>query len=77
MVGYEEFISEPNCVKEDIIGAIKMNVEKPPIGLMPKRMWQEQRLNDLNDAIDRYEKAKCEVPVEWLYERNELVLILS
>ena len=42
--------------------------ERPPLGLMPKYIWQEQRLQDIKEAITRYVSAGKEIPNEWLDE---------
>jgi hypothetical protein len=52
------------------------NMERPvnsPLGIIPKKIWKEQRLRDLRDAIDRYIEANHRVPVEWIKEYNELL----
>ena len=41
---------------------------------MPKRIWKEQRLRDLKDAIERYMEANQQVPVKWIDEYNELLV---
>lgn len=46
--------------------------EKPPLGIMPKRLFYEKRFQDLCDAIVRYQLAKLEIPKEWLEERAEI-----
>lgn len=54
-------------------------VPKPPLGIMPRWLWDErnptptladvwQRLNALNDAIKRYEAAGKHIPDEWYKE---------
>jgi hypothetical protein len=45
---------------------------KPPIGLMPKQLWVENRLREIAAAIQRYLDEKFEIPVEWVEEYNEL-----
>lgn len=56
-----------------------MNTEirKPPIGLIPKYMWEEQRFNDVCQAILRYSKEGFHIPIEWIEEYNELVLKIN
>jgi hypothetical protein len=46
--------------------------KKPPIGLMPKRIWETQRFEDVSAAIQRYLEAGFVVPDEWLYEYSRL-----
>lgn len=44
---------------------------KPPIGLMPKNIWQEKRSKRLKKAIIRYVKNNKPLPNEWLVEYHE------
>lgn len=46
---------------------------KPPLGIVPKFIWKEQRLMNLREAIDRYLDANLKVPVTWIEEYNELL----
>lgn len=46
---------------------------KPPLGVMPKKIWELQRISDLKDAIDRYANAQINIPIEWIEEYNDLV----
>ena len=51
-------------------------MERPvnsPLGIIPKKIWKEQRLGDLRDAIDRYLEANQRIPIEWIEEYNELL----
>lgn len=48
-------------------------VKKPPLGIMPKRFHDEKRLGALSAAIERYVDAKCQVPLEWIIEYNQLI----
>jgi len=47
--------------------------EKPPIGVMPKHIWDAKRKQDLLEAVMRYMDKNKPVPVEWIQEFNELV----
>lgn len=40
--------------------------EKPPLGIMPKYIWDNERINNLKEAIDRYVNAKIKVPLNGL-----------
>lgn len=44
---------------------------KPPIGLIPLKLHNEQRHNEVRNAICRYIEANLPVPEEWLEEYNE------
>lgn len=43
-----------------------------PIGLMPKVIWQQMRMKDIREAIDRYTEVGLPVSQKWVEEYNEL-----
>ena len=45
---------------------------KPPLGVMPKDLWNRQRQKDLADAMVRYLEAGMKTPLEWIEEYNEI-----
>ena len=45
----------------------------PPLGLIPKFIWEEQRLSELKGALARYLNANYPLPQEFVDEFNELV----
>ena len=45
---------------------------KPPLGVMPRKMWDKQRQKDLADAIFRYLETGMKIPAEWIEEYNEI-----
>lgn len=47
-------------------------LETPPLGIMPKRLHDEMRMNGLRMAIQRYLAAQKPVPTEWISEWNVL-----
>lgn len=47
--------------------------KKPPIGLMPKALHEQQRVDNLKTVINRYLEVEEPVPVEWIVEYNERV----
>lgn len=47
--------------------------KRPPLGLMPKDIWIEQRLEDVMAAIDRRLEIKSPIPSEWIEEYNWLL----
>lgn len=51
----------------------KSSFTKPPIGIMPRKLWDDQRLSDLRSALDRRLAAGFPAPPEWIEEYNELV----
>lgn len=56
-------------------GEGEMNRQKinnaPPLGIMPKTIWQEQRRVELAGAIQRYLEANLPLLPEWITEWNE------
>lgn len=38
---------------------------KPPRGLVPQRIWNEQRMANIEAAIKRYKEAGFDIPKEW------------
>lgn len=44
----------------------------PPIGLKPKYIHDEQRREEIREAIGRYVNNDKKVPVEWIEEFNAL-----
>lgn len=45
---------------------------KPPIGIKPRRVWERERMINLEEAIQRYVAAGFTVPPEWFEEFVEL-----
>jgi hypothetical protein len=58
-------------IKIIIIKTKMMN--KPPIGLKPKKYHSLERLNEVRSAIVRYYDNELPIPVEWIKEYNELL----
>ena len=46
--------------------------EKPPLGVMPRDMWDRKRQEELAEAMARYMEAGKKIPKEWLDEYNEI-----
>lgn len=46
--------------------------EKPPLGIMPKYIWDKKREKELSQAMIRYISYGKEIPAEWVEEYNEL-----
>lgn len=61
---------------EEIEDSFVPIIKKPPLGLTPQIIWYEQRIKDIEEAIDRYKKANKEIPLEWTDELLELCKIL-
>lgn len=47
-------------------------IKKPPLGIMPKYMWDFIRRNAISNAIERYVMAGEYIQKEWVVEYNEL-----
>ena len=71
--------SENNSVS-DSIGSLSGNSEssgttsiKPPIGIIPRRFWEEQRIHGLMETISQYTSQGKLVKEEWVDELNDLL----
>ena len=53
-----------------------MNRKKPPMGLVPKEIWEwrtiKLRATEIGEAIDRYVAAEKPVPWTWMKELKEI-----
>lgn len=56
------------------IGAkvVELELPKPPLGLRPRFIWVAARIEEIREAITRYEAAKHQVPRAW---RSELAAL--
>jgi len=45
----------------------------PPIGLKPRFIVTEERLEEVKEAIERYIENGFKVPAEWIEEYNDLL----
>jgi hypothetical protein len=54
---------------------------KPPLGLTPKNIWEEQmqhqRRQDIHTAVQRYISGGKEIPNDWLHELIELNIAIG
>ena len=46
---------------------------KPPIGLTPRYIKDEERIREIALAVSRFLDAKKEIPAEWIEEWNEIL----
>lgn len=51
---------------------VKKKIVKPPLGLRPRWVVDELRMNEISEAITRYMNAGRDIPDEWLEEWQEL-----
>lgn len=47
-------------------------LKKPPLGLRPRFIWEEERLDEIDAAVKRYLEDGKEIPTEWVAEYSEL-----
>ena len=47
-------------------------MKKPPIGVMPRYIWEARRKRELGRAIYEYLNAGLPILPEWVNEYNEL-----
>lgn len=47
--------------------------KKPPLGVKPRWLHEEQRLQDLGGAIFRYLSDKMPIQIDWIEEYNEII----
>lgn len=52
-------------------------LKKPPLGLIPRKIWLEDRLNEMNACFTRYLSEDYQFPEEWVKERNWLIAELK
>ena len=52
-------------------------IEKSPVGLRPRFIVVEERIREIQEALQRYVSANKAVPAEWLVELNEHTQFLS
>lgn len=46
---------------------------KPPLGVIPRWLLDEKRLCELSTGIERYVDAGKAIPLEWIYEYNQII----
>ncbi len=54
------------------MGVNKMQ-RKPSLGILPKRIHDSMRLENLKAAIERYLEAEYKIDMAWIKEYNELI----
>ncbi len=60
------------CEAYDVV-EVNKKAKKPPIGLKPKKIVDEERFLEVCAAISRYYNDEREIPVEWVEEYNQLI----
>lgn len=68
-VGYDNWLLvDGSCIQGDVHNAELPCSSKPPLGVMPKKLWEEKRAKDLCEAIQRYLDNGRVIPKEWVDE---------
>lgn len=52
--------------------AEQKNSKEPPLGLMPRKLWDEKRADEICAAMERYQEAGVVIPAEWIEEYEEI-----
>ncbi|QZI90395.1 hypothetical protein MYOV003v1_p0071 [Vibrio phage 207E48.1] len=64
-----------NGLPEEEVTETPTEEKAPPIGLVPENIYDERcndnRINDILDAMDRYRRAGVSIPPEWAQELKE------
>ena len=60
------------CWEEILNESKKLNAERPPLGLKPKRIHDEHRQKEIIEALARFAVAKKIPPNEWFDELKSL-----
>lgn len=47
-------------------------MDKQPIGVLPRSVWDYHRVNNISEAMGRYLDAGLDIPEEWSEELIEL-----
>jgi hypothetical protein len=68
----KNFQPDPCVFGVTIPGNIPVKTKKPPLGLRPAVAWIDARRNEIEAAIERYEKAGMRVPSEWHAQLSQL-----
>ncbi len=51
---------------------MKGRTNKPPLGVMPRKIWENDRQLNLLAAMARYVEEYIPIPQDWMQELNEL-----
>lgn len=46
--------------------------KKPPLGIMPRTIWEEKRKKDIVEAMNRYVNEGAHIPHDWIDELYDL-----
>ena len=77
MAALQAASTEGNGQRPPEIASATACAEKPPLGIMPRKIHDEHRGNALSAAIGRYISAGKQVPVEWVEELMDICGIVD
>lgn len=69
------WIKLQDACKDDFLSMIHASTEetkKPPLGVVPRFIWDKWRMKELKAAIARFEEAHYPVPEEFIKELQDL-----
>ena len=85
---YEKYLKDEECVAELEESEEYFNIngktyclkqtkvidkdQRPPLGLKPRFVADEQRMEEITEAIQRYKDAGYQIPSEWIAEYKEI-----
>ena len=76
IINKESYIREipdvPKIERMKLNEGVDEKIKRPPLGLVPKFIIDEKRLNEIKKAIDRYMDENYKIPLKWIEEYNEL-----
>lgn len=49
-----------------------IKIKEPPIGIMPRAIWEDKRKRDIVNAMKRYADEGVPIPLEWIDELNDI-----
>lgn len=63
-----------SCMDARYLMKLPEHFEKPPLGIIPRYIWIEARINELYAAIARYGERGMPIPSEWVKELSDLAV---
>lgn len=63
---------DPEPVEEKESDVEEAPCTPPPLGIMPRNIWEEKRRQDIVDAMKRYADANAHIPADWINELYDL-----
>ena len=71
--GYKvELMGMGMALQESESSSVQSDLEKPPLGLIPKYVHDQERAVEIFDAMYRYSAHDKPIPIEWIVELQDL-----